>query len=139
MRQADALAADANKLLATTQTLLGPGRPIPSEQTAPPTPAETARKIEMLYGPQSVEDGMVFTVRAIGAKTVRLAGDFNSWNPELAPMEPLGNDAYQIRLPLAPGRYRYRYVIDERWEKDPANDQVELNPFGELNSIVEVL
>ena len=37
-----------------------------------------------------------------------------------------------------PGRYRYRYVIDGQWNSDPHNKHVESNPFGELNSVVEV-
>jgi hypothetical protein len=41
-------------------------------------------------------------------------------------------------LPLPPGRYRYRYVIDGQWKSDPNNEYVESNPFGELNSVVEV-
>jgi hypothetical protein len=138
MERAESLAADASQLLATTQTLLGPGRggPAPVE---PPTPEETDRKIEMIYGPQRAEDGMLFVVRATGAKDVRLAGDFNGWNPDLTPMRPLRSGTFQASLPLAPGRYQYRYVIDGRWEKDPANECVEMNPYGELNSIVEVV
>jgi chromosome partitioning protein len=138
MERAESLAADASQLLATTQTLLGPGSGT-SVPLVPPTPEETDRKIEMIYGPQRVEDGMLFVVRATGARDVRLAGDFNGWNPDLTPMRPLRHDTFQARLPLAPGRYHYRYVIDGRWEKDPANEHVEMNPYGELNSIVEVV
>lgn len=138
MQRAEALAANANQLLATTETLLGPGRPGP-RSTAAPTPEETDRKIEIIYGPQRVEDGMLFVVRAAGAKDVRLAGEFNGWNPDLAPLQPLRGSAFQIRLPLAPGRYQYRYVIDGSWRNDPENDRVELNPYGELNSVVEVV
>jgi len=137
VQRAEALAADANKLLATTQTLLGPDRPATQAQTAP-TPEETERKIEMIYGPQPVEDGVLFIVQAAGAKDVRLAGDFNGWNANLTPMEPLREDTFQAQLPLAPGAYRYRYVIDGRWERDPANERAEMNPYGDLNSVVEV-
>ncbi len=138
MERAESLAADASQLLATTQTLLGPGRGGPAVEE-PPTPEETDRKIEMIYGPQRVEDGMLFVVRATGARDVRLAGDFNGWNPDLTPMRPLRTGTFEASLPLAPGRYQYRYVIDGRWEKDPANECVEMNPYGELNSIVEVV
>ena len=47
-------------------------------------------------------------------------------------------DSFQALLPLAPGRYRYRYVVDGDWRSDPHNTYVESNPFGELNSVVEV-
>ena len=96
------------------------------------------RKIETIYGPQPVDEGMVFTIRAVGAKKVQLAGDFNGWNPELTPLRRIREDAYQIRLPLKPGRYQYRYVVDGRWQQDPANERSERNPFGEFNSVVDV-
>ncbi len=137
IERADALAADANKLLATTQTLIGGPRPAARPQS-PPTPAETLRKIEMIYGPQPVEDGVIFRVRAHGASRVQIAGEFNDWNPERTPMQHVDPDDFQIKLPLRPGRYRYRYVIDGYWRNDPANHLVETNPFGELNNVVEV-
>ena len=138
LKRAEALAADANKLLATTETLLGPARPVATRSPAPILPAETERKIEMIYGARAVMDGAVFAVRADGAHHVRLAGDFNGWNPGMTPMQPLREGTYHVKIPLAPGRYRYRYVIDGRWTKDPANDMAELNPYGELDSIVVV-
>lgn len=137
LMRADALAADASKLLATTETLLGPGRPGSKPRSAP-TPEETERRIEMIYGPQCLKEGTAFVVRADGARTVRLAGDFNNWNPDRTPMRPVRKDTFQVLIPLPPGRYRYRYVIDGHWEKDPANEKVEPNPYGELNSIIEV-
>jgi len=42
----------------------------------------------------------------------------------------------EYRLP--PGRYAYRLIIDGRWCSDPANPYVESNPYGELNSVVEI-
>ncbi len=138
-RRADALAADANKLLATTETLLGSGLVEKKTTPAPaPTPQETDRKIEMIYGPQPKDDGMLFVVRARGANNVRLAGDFNDWNPDRTPLQQVRNDVFQVQLPLAPGKYGYRYVVDGCWLNDPENAFVEANPYGELNSIVEV-
>jgi chromosome partitioning protein len=139
LRRADALAADANKLLATTETLLGSGRLTAAARVnVDPTPQETERKIEMIYGPQCLREGTVFILRAEGAQDVRLAGDFNNWNPERTPMRMVRKATYQVQLPLPPGRYQYRYVVDGRWEKDPANQKVAPNPFGEVNSVVEV-
>lgn len=138
MARADALTADANKLLATTQTLIGGNRK-PAETPQPSsTPIQTDRKIEQIYGPQAIDGGVVFRVRAMGAHRVQLAGDFNDWNPDRTPMQHVDNDTFQIKVPLGPGRYRYRYVIDGQWRNDPANYQVETNPYGELNNILDV-
>ncbi len=136
LRQAEALAENANKLLATSQTLLG-GTVATRSQT-PPTPQETDRKIELIYGPRPVSDGVLLTVRAPGASRVHVAGDFNGWNPSSISMSRLADDSYQIKLPLLPGRYQYRYVIDGRWEADPANHLMERNPFGDVNSVLVV-
>lgn len=151
LARADALAADASKLLATSQTLIGSGRGASSaeawsaneargtliQRDAALSHAETARKIERIYGPQPVEDGIVFITRASGAHRVQIAGDFNDWNPARSPMMRIDEDTFQIRLPLSPGRYGYRFVIDGQWRNDPANHRTEMNPFGELNNIVE--
>jgi hypothetical protein len=50
--------------------------------------------------------------------------------------EALG--VYELCLRIEPGRHQYRLVLDGQWTADPHNDNAELNPFGEANSIVEV-
>lgn len=97
------------------------------------------QKIQRIYGTQQTADGVVFATRMLGASSVRLAGDFNGWNGEVTPLRPVDSDGtFEVRLPLGPGRYRYRYVVDGRWINDPFNASVETNPFGELNNVVVV-
>jgi chromosome partitioning protein len=118
--------------------------PRPVQEEAPPaskqhpTPRETQRKIDRLYGVLSTDDGVIFAVRAPGARHVRLAGDFNGWNCEITPMRRVGDESFEVRLPLGPGRYQYRYVIDGHWLNDPHNDLIDWNPFGERNNVVIV-
>jgi len=73
------------------------------------------------------------------ATSISVAGDFNGWS---ATATPLRRDAelgvWQACVGVSPGRYRYRLVVDGRWSHDPYNSYVEANPFGELNSVVEV-
>ena len=45
---------------------------------------------------------------------------------------------WMAKLPLEPGRYRYRLVVDGKWITDPHNQYVEANQFGELNNVIEV-
>lgn len=159
MDRADALAADAEKLLATTQTLVGrPQEEVQGaasgnghaqsaeqrvEQPAPiaeraPDPVRTAEKIERIYGPRAVDDGVVFVIRAEGANRVQIAGDFNDWNPDRTPLANVDHETFQIKVPLMPGRYQYRYVVDGHWRNDPDNHNVEMNPYGELNNVIDV-
>jgi len=99
------------------------------------------QKIEMVYGATPIESGVRFVCHAPGATCVQVAGDFNQWNAadsgsEMEPTERPG--VWQREVTLPPGRYAYRLVIDGRWHSDPANPYVESNPYGELNSVVEV-
>jgi 1,4-alpha-glucan branching enzyme len=54
------------------------------------------------------------------------------------PMNTQGSGRWKMNLPLPPGRYRYRFVVDGQWITDPHNKEVETNQFGELNNIVHV-
>jgi chromosome partitioning protein len=103
--------------------------------------AEVDRKVEAVYGAILIEDGVRFVCHAPGAKRVQVAGDFNQWNAadaasDMEPTEQPGVWRREYRLP--PGRYAYRLIIDGRWCSDPANPYVESNPYGELNSVVEI-
>jgi chromosome partitioning protein len=96
-------------------------------------------KIETAYGAIPIAGGVRFVCHAPGAKRVRVAGDFNHWSVADGDMAPAGQpDVWQKDLRLPPGRYAYRLIIDDRWCSDPANPYVESNPYGELNSVVEV-
>jgi len=87
--------------------------------------------------PQPTDDRVLFTLEAPGAKSVQLAGDFNEWQPDGEEMELVGRVWHRF-VPLKPGHYQYRFVVDGRWQNDPANPQIEPSPFGEDNSVVEL-
>jgi hypothetical protein len=44
----------------------------------------------------------------------------------------------EATVPLPPGRYQYRLVVDGRWEADPHNDERETNEHGELHNVFTV-
>jgi hypothetical protein len=93
--------------------------------------------IRDLFGVRQTRSGTLFVQpNTLGAK-VAIAGDFNNWTP--TPMkrnEQLG--VFELCLNLAPGRRQYRLVVDGHWSVDPHNSLSEPNPFGELNSIIDV-
>lgn len=103
------------------------------------SPEAIQERIDEIYGVRATEEGMLFVAHAPGAVRVNLAGDFNNWSPEATPMMPTGGGGrFQALLPLSPGRYRYRFVVDGVWCSDPHNEKLETNPFGDSDSVVEV-
>ena len=107
---------------------------------APALAKTTAQKIEEFYGVKQLGEEVIFSVRFADAKRVLIAGDFNNWTPEVTPMTRLQTSGgWTMSLPLRPGRYRYRFIVDGKWVTDPHNKYVETNQFGELNNIVEVM
>lgn len=99
----------------------------------------TEQKIEEFYGVRQIGDEVLFSARFENASRVQVAGDFNNWSPVDTPLT-VGPRAgvWTTRLPLRPGRYRYRLIVDGRWVTDPNNSYTEANEFGELDNVVEV-
>jgi chromosome partitioning protein len=98
----------------------------------------TQDSIPLPSSPVPTERGVLFTLEAPEASRVQLAGDFNSWIPEGNEME-VSNGIWRKMIHLEPGRYRYRYVVDGRWLKDPMNQSEEPSPFGDHDSVIEFI
>jgi chromosome partitioning protein len=101
------------------------------------TGGDAASEIPLPSAPIPTKEGVLFTLEAPEANRVQLAGDFNAWDPAGSEME-FSNGVWRKMLALAPGRYRYRYVVDGRWQKDPMNSYVEPSPFGDQDSVIEL-
>lgn len=88
---------------------------------------------DRLPPPEEVKGGIIFRYYAPSARQVTLAGSFNNWggtqgggryDAGIDPMsDPDGDGVWSIVVPLPPGRYQYKFVIDGgvRWEEDPNN------------------
>ncbi|MGC4038064.1 MAG: glycogen-binding domain-containing protein [Chitinophagaceae bacterium] len=82
--------------------------------------------------------GPNYTFRLKGypnAKTVFLAGDFNSWSPSTLAMLKKGDD-WIFDVYLSPGKHQYKFVVDGEWITDPSNRQWEQNELGTGNSVI---
>jgi hypothetical protein len=109
------------------------------EASAEPAAVKTTmQKIEEFYGVKQVGEDVVFAAKFDQAQKVLIAGDFNNWSPMSTPMSADRPGIWRMTLPLPPGRYRYRFVVDGKWMTDPNNQYVETNQFGELNNVIEV-
>ncbi len=103
------------------------------------SPKSTDQKLSEFYGVKKIGDDVIFAVNFQDAKKVLVAGDFNNWMPVSTPMASgMRPGMWVAKLPLPPGRYRYRLVVDGKWMTDPNNKYVEVNEYGELNNVVEV-
>lgn len=87
--------------------------------------------------PSEVEVRLEFT-RSV-ATTVFVAGTFNEWRPTATPMIPIADGRWVKQLLLPPGRYEYCLVVDGEWMPDPQARECVPNPFGGLNSVLDVL
>jgi len=80
-----------------------------------------------------------FVLYAPDVQRVAIAGSFNEWNPERAPLAPTGMPGLwstTIALPL--GQHLYAFVIDgTQWLADPAAPAVD-DGFGRRNSVMTV-
>ncbi len=80
-----------------------------------------------------------FVVSFEGARNIAVAGEFNQWKPDAGRMDlDESTRLWTCILPVMPGRYRYRLVVDGQWTNDPANREIEQNDYGDFNNILTV-
>lgn len=72
------------------------------------------------------------------AENVLLLGDFNQWNEKKHPMKKGEDGIWEKIIVVQPGRYEYRFLVDGRWQTDPANEKICRNCFGSNNNIFEI-
>lgn len=79
-----------------------------------------------------------FDYKSTEAKEVFLAGDFNNWDFQNLPMKKDLTGTWHVRLPLHPGNYEYRFIVDGDWRNDPHACGFRPNEFGSSNCVLEV-
>ena len=79
-----------------------------------------------------------FRLDAPQARTVCLAGNFNQWDSRRHPLKQNISGIWEKVLMLPPGTYEYKYIVDGRWQEDPANGQHTQNSYGTVNSLLTV-
>jgi len=67
-----------------------------------------------------------FSIKIAGAKEVKIAGDFNKWNPEALSLVKKDGKTWEALVPLPPGRYKYLCRIDGQDVLDPLNPDTEM-------------
>jgi hypothetical protein len=77
-------------------------------------------------------------IRANGAKSVVLTGDFTRWSKEGIRLRKRSGDEWETTLTLLPGEYQYRLIVDGDWQDDPQATRRVPNPFGSQNCLLRV-
>jgi len=92
-----------------------------------------------IFNPQRFKVEVEFVLGRCGAEQVCVCGDFNGWQPDtLRQIGDAENGLWEKRLPLRPGRYEYKFLVDGEWVHDPNASENVPNVFGSLNSVLNV-
>jgi len=79
-----------------------------------------------------------FVLKAPQAKSVYVTGSFNDWSLEENCRMTNNDGVWTLKVDLKPGVYKYQFIVDGKWQEDPANTNIERNSFGDINSLIEV-
>jgi 1,4-alpha-glucan branching enzyme len=101
------------------------------------TKAEAVKPVQALAQPHKPTRVLLELVQP-GAKSVQVAGSFNQWKPEQAPLVSKGEGRWVGDLAVPAGRYEYLFVVDGQWLPDPNARETVQNPFGGRNSVLTV-
>lgn len=106
------------------------GNSIIEVSSAPmPSPAPAA---------DAMASGTTFTYADPKAKTVSVAGQFNNWHATANPLKKDQAGVWTTSVPLKPGKYQYRFVVDGDLRLDPTNPDSADDGTGKTNSIKTV-
>jgi len=103
-------------------------------KTVPPSRKQMHIYENPLEGLRNTE----FRMEAPSAKTVRLAGDFTEWEKSPLDMVQSYDGTWFTIVPLLPGTYSYRFIVDGQWLDDPHSTQHIPNPFGSEDAVMSV-
>jgi Glycogen recognition site of AMP-activated protein kinase len=79
-----------------------------------------------------------FFLEAPFAESVKLAADFTDWEKFPLDMIKSEDGVWFIFVPLSPGNYYYRFIVDGKWCDDPHPILCVPNPFGTVNAVMNV-
>ncbi len=93
---------------------------------------------EMTAGLQQIT--VQFVLVAPTAGSVAVVGDFNDWDLRATPLvRSEGDGVWAVTVPLAPGRYRYSFLVDgTTWLHDPRAARAVADEFGRTNSVLTI-
>jgi 1,4-alpha-glucan branching enzyme len=82
---------------------------------------------------------VAFTLAAPQAQSVLVTGSFCDWQTQSHPLKKDRQGTWKTTVPLPPGRYEYRFLVDGNWHDDPQCLERVPNPYGSENCVLHVL
>jgi 1,4-alpha-glucan branching enzyme len=89
-------------------------------------------------GVNSLSRKVTLRLKAMDAKDVHVAGDFNKWNSDSHPMVKDEEGRWKTTLRLPPGRYEFKFKVDGQWRECSENEFTVANEYGTLNNVLVV-
>ncbi|HUJ09236.1 MAG TPA: glycogen-binding domain-containing protein [Verrucomicrobiae bacterium] len=127
-----------------SSTNVAPAAPPETPQAAPPPPAASVYTPPVAVSPSepaatSEQNRVVeFKIKAPDASKAYLAGEFNDWSETALPMTKQTDGVWMASVALKPGRYQYKFIVDDKWTPDPDNPDQTDDGYGGSNSVVNV-
>ena len=81
---------------------------------------------------------VAFTFRAPETTEVFLAGEFNGWDTSFLLMKKDRAGVWRTTVKLLPGRYEYKFFVDNVWAEDVPGLETVPNPLGTHNFVIWV-
>ena len=109
--------------------------------------AITLHEVSNAGPPIVTEDGILFSFKSEkkAPRYVMVSGDFNDWDEPLLMTKNrhgifvyLYNRSDERSVVLKEGKYRYRFLVDGIWIKDPRNDKSVYDSYGTELSYFEI-
>ena len=72
------------------------------------------------------------------AEEVYLVGDFTDWEENPILLKRQNDGIWKATVPLQPGAYQYRFMVDGQWRDDIKCHHRAPNPFGGENCVRQV-
>jgi 1,4-alpha-glucan branching enzyme len=80
-----------------------------------------------------------FELRAPGARSVAVGGDFDGWSGSNALEDPDGDGVWTGRVAVQPGLHTYMFLVDgDDWVTDPDANRYTDDGFGNRNAVLAV-
>ena len=90
------------------------------------------------YSAKRTRHHVNFYCMAPNARSVKLVGDFNGWDPAATPMRRMPGGRWMASLELSDRHHRYLFIVDGNPTLDPSANGITRNERDERVSLIAV-